>query len=859
MKTKTLTLFAAMTLFAALGITAQTFAQNTQPISASQTDPKAQAEILDQYGKLPLSFEANQGQTNTRVKFLSRGAGYTLFLTGDEAVLKLRGSKPDINKTKIAGTTHNLQSNIAEFKNGAVLRMKLLHANPAAKVTGVDELPGTSNYFIGNDPKEWRTNVSNYTKVCYEGVYPGVDLVYYGNKRQLEYDFVVAPGADPSSIRLRFHGAAKPTIDTTGDLLLRVQGREVRLRKPQVYQQFEGTRKVVRGGYWMTATNTISIRVGDFDRSKPLVLDPVLVYSTYLGGSGDDEGFGIAVDSSGNAYVAGVTTSTNFPTVNPAQGSRRLPPVFNNTFTAFVTKFNNTGSSIIYSTYLGGSNGGGDAQGIAVDSFDNAYVTGGTDASDFPTTPLAFQTVKPGRFTSPFVAKFDPSGVLVYSTYMGGSYSDQGRGIAVDSFGNAYITGGTQSTDFPATPGVFQPSLRSRVLSASIHDVTAFVSKVNAAGTALIYSTYLGGTVSDIAFGIAVDAFDNAYVTGRADSTDFPTTPGAFQTTSSSNFSGSSRKGFVSKLNTTGTSLIYSTYLGGNNYLIGPFQAVVGDETYGIAVDSAGNAYVTGIATTPDFPITPGAFQTAPNSSHATVFVTKLDETGDALVYSTYLSADTPGGNDQGIGVDSFGNAYVSAGSACPTATELNSAGSALLYSICLGNPKSGSGAGNGKSIAIDSLGNAYVTGETQGNFQVTPGSFQGTFGGGIANAFVAKIASGPRYSVCLLYDPAKAVHSGATIPIKLQLCDSSGNDLSSSSITVHAISVTQISTSTSGAVENAGNSNPDNDFRFDATLGSTGGYIFNLKTTGLSTGTYKVNFMVTGDSFVYAANFQVK
>jgi len=437
-------------------------------INAPQADPKAQARILDSYGKLPLSFEVNHGQADARVKFLSRTGGYTLFLTGDEAVLTLRGGKADTNKAKIAGIAHPLKSGMAVPRAGGVLRMKLRHANPAAKVTGADELAGTSNYFIGNDPAKWRSNVPTYAKVKYEGIYPGIDLVYYGNQRQLEYDFIVAPGADPRRIEFDVRGAKRIRRDEHGDLVLKMGEGEIRLHKPVVYQEKNGARQEIAAQYAITEQNRVGFEVVGYDSGRPLYIDP-LIYSTYLGGSGDDTGYGIAVDSAGNAYVTGYTSSTDFPTMNPLQ-----PTYGGGAYDAFVAKINAEGSALVYSTYLGGSN---DDQGnrIAVDSAGNAYVTGTTSSTNFPTMN-PFQAANGGG-TDAFVAKLNsPGTALVYSTYLGGSDNDFGYGIAVDSSGNAYVTGGTYSTDFP-TKNPLQATF-----GGGLSD--AFVAKINATGSA---------------------------------------------------------------------------------------------------------------------------------------------------------------------------------------------------------------------------------------------------------------------------------------------------------------------------------------------------------------------------------------
>ncbi len=640
--------------------------------------------------------------------------------------------------SELPGLRDEARTSDLESQAPAMLRMQLVGANPQAKVSGLDELPGKSNYFVGNDPKKWRTNVPNYAKVKYEGVYPGVDLVYYGNQGQLEYDFVVQPGADPRQIALdvgaglalpkRAPQAASLHVDGNGDLVVATEGGEVTFHKPVVYQQNDdGNRHRIDGRYVLSTPqsaidnrqSTISFELAAYDHTRPLVIDPVLVYSTYLGGSGYDAGNGIAVDASGNAYVTGTTYSSDFPTT---------PGAFQTTHgyydDVFVSKLNPAGSTLIYSTYLGGSHMEGGA-GIAVDASGNAYITGDTNSSNFPTTPGAFQAPGGGGF----VTKLNATGsALVYSTSSIG-----GSAIALDAAGNTYVTGGTASSNFPTTPGAFQTTF------AAGYNTNGFVSKLNPAGSALVYSTYLGGGF-DYGSAIAVDALGNAYVMGETASPDFPTTPGAFQTT----LAGYYDDVFVSKLNPAGSTLIYSTYLGGSSY----------EDGGGIAVDASSNAYVTGSTNSHDFPTTPGAFQTI-FWDMSTAFVSKLNATGSALIYSTYL-----GGSDQdeawGIAVDSSGNAYVTGATGSsdfPTTpgafqttpggredafvSKLNANGSSLLYSTYLG----GSDYDAGRGIAVDASGNAYVTGSTwSDSFPTTPGAFQATYGGNM-DVFVAKIA----------------------------------------------------------------------------------------------------------------------
>jgi hypothetical protein len=714
------------------------------PVAINKANSAVKSRLAASYGKLPLSFELNAGQTDASVRFLSRGPGYAFFLTGNEAVLSLeKRSYPQTKTPGLAGLFDRPRSP-KTISPPAAFRMGLAGANPNATVTGLDELPGKSNYFIGNDPAKWRTNVPTYAKVKYQNVYRGIDLVYYGNPQLLEYDFLVAPGADPNAISLDVAeirassdgGRRAPLrIDANGDLAIQAGEDEVRLHKPVVYQTAKGSaRHFVDGHYLLKGDSRVSFEVASYDPGKTLVIDPVLVYSTYLGGSGFDQGSGIAVDSSGNAYVTGYTESTNFPTVHPLQA------VYAGNGDAFVAKLNPSGSALVYSTYLGGSGGDG-ASGIAVDSSGNAYVTGGTESTNFPTAH-SLQAAYAGNGDA-FVAKLNPSGsVLVYSTYLGGSGGDGGYGIAVDSSGNAYVTGTTHSTNFPtASP-----------LQAVLHGgQDVFVAKLNPAGTSLIYSTYLGGTnPNGSSFeggsGIAVDSSGSAYVTGSTDSLDFPTASPLQAVL------GSYVNAFVSKLNPAGSALVYSTYLGGSG----------GDQGSGIAVDSSGNAYVTGEASSTDFP-TVKPLQ-ASRAGGGDAFVSKLNPAGSALVYSTYLGGS---GIDSGRGIaaDAAGSAYIvgwTQSNDFPTVSplpaafggnydafvaKLNPAGTALVYSTYLG----GTNYDQGNGITVDAAGNAYVTGYTQSDNFPTANPLQAFFGGDFNDAFVSKIGAGVSAPSCQL------------------------------------------------------------------------------------------------------------
>lgn len=682
------------------------------------------------FAQMPLRFEVNAGQTDKSVKFLSRNPGYTLFLTADEAVLSL----PQNDRQT----------------SSAILRMRLVGASEKPRITGQGELAGKSNYFTGTDRSAWKSDVPQFSRVRYEGVYPGIDQIYYGNGKQIEYDFAVAAGADYGQIGVVFEGADDLKISETGDLLLSIGGGEMRQQKPVVYQEIDGERREIAASYSIRNPSSevrdrlVGFKIGEYDRSRPLIIDPVLVYSTYLGGTGFDQGYAIAVDASGNTYVTGRTGTANFPTTTGA-----FDTSLNGSNDAFVTKINAAGNALIYSTYIGGAIG----NGIAVDPSGSAYVTGEAGTPNFPITAGAFQT-SPFGFDA-FILKLDPSGSsLIYSSRFGGDFDDFGRDIAVDPSGSAYITGWTvcrtQTCTFPVV-NAFQPGY-----GGGNND--AFVTKMNPAGTALVYSTYLGGgqilnATDDWGDGIAVDSAGSAYVTGYTYSPDFPVTAGAYDT---------ERCGldaFVTKFTADGRSVLYSTFVGGCGR----------EQGLGLAVDGAGSAYITGSTESPDFPTTPGAFQ---RTGSFDAFVTKLSPNGSALVYSTYVGgADVD--RSWSIAVDIAGNAYI-AGDTKSTnfpvrdavqpnyggglldgfASKLNPAGTALVYSTYLG----GNSFDEGRGIAVARNGTAYITGDTSAtNFPVTAGAFQTQNAGGTEHrddAFIVAIrGEQPRRAVSFDFD----------------------------------------------------------------------------------------------------------
>ena len=730
----------------------------------------ASARLAASYGKLPLSFEANQGQADAQVRFLSRGNGYSLFLTDREAVLALRKSGNSEEASRGYSMPGRRPVVNHESIKTDVVQMQLAGADPALRVTGSEKLPGTANYLIGNDPAQWHNNVPTFSKVKYTAVYPGVDLIYYGNQQRLEYDFIVAPNADTKLIRLQFKGAKELKLDPSGDLEIIAKNGEIAFHKPVIYQEIAGRRKPIEGQFTLQAKNTVGFRVGDYNSALPLILDPVLVYSTYLGGSTEDAASAITIDSTGDAYVAGVSYSSNFPVTTGAfqTGNDKASP----TMTAFVAKLNPTGTGLIYATYLGGSTNDS-ADAIAVDTNGNAYVAGETESADFPVTSGSFQHTNPngGSFYTAFVSKLNPTGTaLLYSTFLGGSDSEfdsptgeQALGIALDAQGDAYVAGLTASSDFPTTTGAFQTSITN-------FDGAGFVAVLNPTGTGLIYATYLGsGSTGSVASSIAVDGSGNAYVGGttscspsQTSCNSFPVTTGAVQTTYAGNDAA-----FVAKLNPTGTGLLYATYLGGSTLTQsdGSPEAV-----NAIALDASGDAFVAGRTSSTNFPVTTGAFQTTNQNGHAdeqsSGFVAKLNPTGGSLLYSTYLGGNFPT-VVYALQVDSSGNTYAAGNTTAtnfpvtsdalqstnPTTstfgsgflTVLNPQGSALVHSTYFGG-------NNGASIngmSLDSSLNVYLTGSTLStNFPVTPGAFQTTntdsiAGSAVASAFVSKINLG--------------------------------------------------------------------------------------------------------------------
>ena len=652
-----------------------------------------------QINALPLSFEPNRGQADPQAQFVARGTGYfmTLNATGTHVVLR-------------------------KGKKATELNTQLLGASKNARLTAQEALPGHSAWFRGSDKSKWINNIPNFAQVKANSVYPGIDLVYYGNQSKLEYDFVVAPGANPADIRMRFDGAGSVRTDASGNLVIATKAGDMTQNKPVIYQQFAGVRKAIDGRFAISG-RTVSFRMGAYDHTAPLVIDPTLVYSSYLGGSDDDYGNAVATDGSGHMYMIGVTYST-------PQGDADV----------LLRKLTSDGTAFLYNADLGGSyDDVGDA--IAVDANGYAFITGRTDSTDFPASANAFQSQNFGT-TNVFVTCLDPNGdtgvnALVYSTFLGGSNDDEGYAIAIDNQDNAYVTGVTSSSDFPYSPGAFQTGL------AGNYDV--FVTKFDIHGN-FVFSTYLGGGSDDEGYGIAVDGNGNVYVTGETNSDSFPQANPSFQHSRHGGYDA-----FIAELNANGSQLVFSTFAGGSGNEAGN----------GIALDPSGNIYVAGVTTSGDFPGTGQSYQSGYQGGSSDGFVMKYYANGSSIAWASYLGSH---GTDEmnAIAVDPNGNIYLAgdtnsdqfpitgdatqsnrAGYADATLSVMDTNGTRLYFSTFYGGS---TGDDIFYGIAVDSGYNVYLTGSTSSSDLPILNAVQAGFAGGDPNgtysdALLAKIS----------------------------------------------------------------------------------------------------------------------
>jgi hypothetical protein len=750
-------------------------------------------EATTNYGKLPLSFEANQGQTDAKVKYLAHGAGYSIFLSPGSATFSLE--RPD---------------------QAAVVRMDLVGANQAAGSEPQGKLPGIANYMIG---AKRTTNIPTYAKIRSHNVYPGIDLVYYGTQGQLEYDFVVAPGADPSRIRMTFAGAT-PAVDASGDLVLPLGGHDIRFRKPVLYQDIDGVRQPVSGRFTIAArSHEVAFKLDSYDRGRELVIDPVLAYSSYFGGpTFTTQIQAMALNAAGDIYLTGWTLDPSFP-ITPGVFEPTCPYFPSNFFGggggtnasdckfgayesgsngAFVSKISADGQTLLYSTFLGGAATGTNADniqigndygtGIAVDSGDNAWVAGTTGSNSFPITPsTAFQPYCDPGYTpvlvsscgpaiyGDFLVQLNPTGTTeLYGTFLNGSGGSEGNTyIALDGSGNIYVAGTvytnpggfSEVVPFPTTASAYQATRLGTNFSP-------FVTEFAPGGRTLIYSTLFGGpnggafTVTD---GLAVSG-GRIYIGGQTNDPQLPTTLGALSSTCARNqpgdqtCNGNASQGFVAEFDPTksgAASLVFSTYLNGS---ISP-HGDVRSQVLALTADTSGNVYAGGFTTysaADGFPATVGALQQTcslnnNNSECFTNFVTKLSQTG-SLVWSTFYGSPSGanGGNNNGvvaIAVDSSENVYITGGadaqgdiplnnslqaytSGVAFVTELNSSGSQVLFGTFYG----GGADIYPTTLALDSSNNIYFAGYTANNLPLV-NALQSTNAGGSSQGFFAKIA----------------------------------------------------------------------------------------------------------------------
>jgi hypothetical protein len=733
---------AAFTLGARLHFAART---NHNPGAALQPLPVEQPrELRPVLSRLPLAFESNQGQADPRVRYLAHGEGYTLLLTASDVLFALNplaSTRARSNHGLIEKKSPTLP--VPREDEPAVIRMQFLEVNRKAAITAKNPLPGRSNYFVGDNPERWQTNVPQYARVSYEELYPGVSLAFHGEQRQVEFDFIVSAGADPAAIRFGISNASNAVTDDAGNLVLSSMAGEVTLHKPVAYQNGNGPHKPVDARFVLLAENQIGFQLGRYDHSCEVVIDPSVSYATYLGGLAEDQGNAIAIDASGDAYITGQTASTNFPTAAGDYSRSNAGGL-----DVFVSKISADGSTLLYSTYVGGS--GNDAgSAIVVNASGAAFVAGETaSATDFPITQGAFQTTFGGGGLDAFVFELNATGSsLTYSTYLGGAGDDIAKGLALDSSGNSYIVGSTNSSNFPTL---------NAIQATPEGAAGAFVSKLNASGSGLIFSTYLGGSENDFASAVALDSSNNVYVTGATQDPTFPVTQGAFQMKCGTDgtCNGGLADAFVTVFKAEGGGFIYSTFLGGEGI----------DQGNGIAVDSNGDAYVTGLTFSQQFPILKPAIQSNYGGDQD-AFITAFYPSGNALLYSTYLGGSL---NDAGTGIviDGSNNVYVTGqtgssdfpvttnatqshlgGDNDAFVTEINASGSTGLFSTYLGGSLNENAAisiatGNTVAegaIAVDSPGaNIYVTGNTFSTDFPTQSPLQAA-NAGEGDAFIAK------------------------------------------------------------------------------------------------------------------------
>lgn len=673
----------------------------------------AGAAPLDDLADLPFRFEANVGQAPASADYVARAAHHTLLLDGGGFSIDLGPS-------------------------GRMLRVDLVDTGGAIMHRAERSLPGVTSYFRGNDPERWIRAVPGSARVRYSGVYPNVDVVYYGRHGLLEYDFEVRPGSDPGRIRFRVSGADETYLDVDGHLVLRVDDAELTLRRPVAHQEIAGERVDVPVVYTSVAPGTYAFDVGPHDGRHALTIDPVIEYATFFGGNGEDHGWDVAVDDDGNAYVTGNTTSTNIHTSTGAFDEVGHVGGFFDPNDVFIGKIDASGSALVYGTYLSGRFADV-AYSIAVDDSGCAYVMGTTDSDDDPTTggvdegfPLR-NPIQPtyGGNTDLFVAKLNADGTdLVYSTYVGGNDLDRGDseqdkpGIAVDAQGAAYVAGGTQSTNFPTTPGAFSTS-----------GPGPFALKIDPSGGAFDYATFLGGDTFVFVWDCVVDEAGQLLLCGFTGNPNLPTTAGVI-----GEVKDVAEDGFIYKVNADGSDLVFCTYFGASS----------DDFLHAIDIDPSGNVYVAGFTTSADYPVTSGS---VPGGGGAPI--SKLDADATAVQYSLF----TGGSFAYAIGVDQLGRASVTGDAAATPPdrdvffTHISAAGGIEFETFWGGFFRD-----IGWGLDVDGFGHAYVTGVTSsssfpGDIVNNPTPLQGSISS-VPDAFVVKLLRDDPVSVATQTPP---------------------------------------------------------------------------------------------------------
>ena len=731
-------------------------------------------------------FIENKGQWPQEVKYLCRTNGMNAWITAQGVVydyyqiIRDENAAATQDRLRDGKSPASLVRERHEQENtrikGHVVRALLQGANARTARTNAiakGQRDGYCNYFIGNNPAKWASFVSLYNEIEVQGVYSGIDVRYYYDGGQLRYDYQVAAGADPSQIRFRLEGADGYRVSAEGELLINTSLGEVRHGKLKAYQQTNGKDQEVSCRFESLPDGKIGVKTVDYDKEKPLIIDP-LVYSTFIGGSGVESGNSIAVNNSGNSYTTGNTPSTNYPTSSGAYDVSQ-----NGNTDVFVTKLDANGSTLVYSTFIGGS-GLDYGNAIAVDNNGNAYVTGYTGSTNYPATSGAYDQSTDGTAYDAFVTKLNATGsALVYSTFLGGSSTDKGICIVLDGVGNAFISGETFSSDFPATSNAYDKTFNGN------DDV--FITKLNSSGSALTYSTYMGGKSYDVVHGLAVDLNGYACVTGETTSSDYP-----LYLSYDNSTDGLYNDVFISKLNYGGSSLMFSTYFGGSGH----------DYGTSVAFDANRNVYVTGYTASSNFPTTSGAYDQTYNGNNSDVFVLKFDAFGGTLVYSTLIGGSSTDVSTS-IAVDATGNTYVTGNTAStnyPTTgdaydqsynggdwdafvTKLNASGSALSYSTFIG----GSSVDCGKSIALDNSGTATITGyTTSSNYPTTGSAYDQSYNGSNSDAFVTKLSlSAPDIASIPIAGSYNSVNVGSYLDITFVIRNEGNADLNVSATTL--------------------------------------------------------------------------